>query len=69
MPVAVGTRIHALSWRSFELDRMHLVTIETAEGRVAQRSATTPRQVEILRKLDIAEPARFYDFKLPSPVA
>jgi hypothetical protein len=35
----------------------------------AQRSATTPRQVEILRKLDIAEPARFYDFKLPSPVA
>jgi transposase len=59
------------TWRNVrnELDRMHLVTIETAEGRVAQRSATTPRQVEILRKLDIAEPARFYDFELPSPVA
>jgi hypothetical protein len=59
------------TWRNVrnELDRMHLVTLETAEGRVAQRSATTPRQVEILRKLDIAEPARFYDFELPSPVA
>jgi transposase len=59
------------TWRNVrnELDRMHLVTLETAEGRVAQRSATTPRQVEILRKFDIAEPARFYDFKLPSPIA
>lgn len=51
-----------------DLDRMHIVTRETAEGRVAQRSATAPRQVEILRKLDIAEPARFYDSELPSRV-
>ncbi|MGH9205670.1 MAG: hypothetical protein ACRD1G_03795 [Acidimicrobiales bacterium] len=48
---------------------MHLVTIETSEGRVAQRSATTPRQAQILKALDIAEPGRFYDFELPEPVA
>jgi hypothetical protein len=50
-------------------DRMHLVTLETAEGRVAQRSTTTPRQHQILQALEIAEPARFYDFELPEPVA
>jgi hypothetical protein len=48
---------------------VHLVTLETAEGRVAQRWATAPRQEEILRRLDVAEPARVYDFKLASPVA
>ncbi len=59
------------TWRNVrnELERMHLVTLETKEGRVAQRSATTPRQREILRTLDIAEPARFLDFELPAPVA
>ncbi len=59
------------TWRNVrnELDRMHLVTLETAEGRVAQRSTTTPRQHQIFRALEIAEPARFYDFELPGPVA
>jgi hypothetical protein len=59
------------TWRNVrnELDRMHLVTLETAEGRVAQRSTTTPRQHQIFQALDIAEPARFYDFELPEPVA
>ena len=59
------------TWRNVrhELDRMHLVTMETAEGRVAQRSATTPGQAEILAKLDIAEPGRFLDFELPTPSA
>ena len=48
------------TWRNVrhELDRMHLVTMETAEGRVAQRTTTTTRQAEILAKLDIAEPGR-----------
>ena len=32
-----------------EVNRMRLVTMETAEGRVAQRSATTACQAEILR--------------------
>jgi transposase len=59
------------TWRNVrnELDRMHLVTLETAEGRVAQRSATTPHQRQIFDALTIAEPARFYDFELPEPVA
>jgi hypothetical protein len=59
------------TWRNVrnELDRMHLVTLETAEGRVAQRSTTTPTQHQIFQALEIAEPARFYDFELPEPVA
>jgi hypothetical protein len=59
------------TWRNVahELDRMHLVTMETAEGRVAQRSATTPGQAEILAALDIAEPGRLLDFELPTPSA
>lgn len=59
------------TWRNVrnELERMHLVTLETTEGRVAQRSATTPRQAQILKDLDVAEPARFYDFELPEPAA
>jgi hypothetical protein len=57
------------TWRNVrhELDRMHLVTMETAEGRVAQRTATTPGQAEILANLDIAEPGRYLDFELPTP--
>jgi hypothetical protein len=59
------------TWRNVrnELDRMHLVTLETAEGRVAQRSMTTPRQREIFTALEIAEPARFCDFEIPEPAA
>jgi hypothetical protein len=38
------------TWRNLrhELDRMHLVTLATADGQVAQRSATTPGQKTIL---------------------
>ena len=59
------------TWRNVrhELDRMHLVTMETAEGRVAQRSATTTGQAEILSALDIPEPGRFLDFELPTSSA
>lgn len=49
------------------LDRMHLVTLGTVEGRVAQCSATTPGQAQILKRLGLAEPARFLDFELPEP--
>jgi hypothetical protein len=57
------------TWRNVrhELDRMSLVTMETTEGRVAQRSNTTPGQAEIFRVLDIAEPGRFLDFEVPAP--
>jgi hypothetical protein len=59
------------TWRNVrhELDRMHLVTMETTEGRVAQRSTTTAGQAAILRALDIDEPGRFLDFELPAPSA
>ena len=56
------------TWRNVrhELDRMHLITLETAEGRVAQRSATTEGQAKILASLDLAEPGRYLDFQLPT---
>ena len=59
------------TWRNVrhELDRMHLVTMETSEGRVAQRSNTTAGQAQILRALDIPEPGRFLDFEVPTPLA
>lgn len=57
------------SWRNVrhELDRMHLVTLETAEGRVAQRSATTPGQTKTLKAVELAEAARFLDFEPRRP--
>jgi transposase len=56
------------TWRNIrhELDRMHLVTLTTTQGRVAQRSTTTPGQARILAALDLAEPGRFLDFQLPT---
>ena len=56
------------TWRNVrhELDRMHLVTMESAQGRVAQRSNTTPGQAEIFKSLAIAEPGRFLDFEVPT---
>ena len=56
------------TWRTVrhELDRMHLVTLATGEGRVAQRSATTPGQKTILAALELPEPPRFFDFTVPS---
>ena len=55
-------------WRniSHELDRMHLVTLATSDGQVAQRSATTPEQKKIFEALNLAEPPRFFDFTLPA---
>jgi hypothetical protein len=52
------------TWRNLrhELDRMHLVTFATADGRVAQRSATTSGQKTILAALDLPEPPRYLDF-------
>jgi DDE family transposase len=55
------------TWRNLrrELDRMHLVTLATNAGQIAQRSTTTPGQQVILRALDLPEPPRFFDFTLP----
>ena len=52
------------TWRNLrhELDRMHLVTLATADGRVAQRSAPTSGHKTILAALDLPEPPRYLDF-------
>src|SRR5690349_14098724 len=52
------------TWRNVrhELDRLHLITLSTDPGRVAQRSATTPGQRTLFQALDLPEPPRFYDF-------
>ena len=54
------------SWRSVrdELERMHLVTLETGEGRVAKRSLTTPGQGRIFAALELPEPPAFSDFEV-----
>ncbi|HEY4604731.1 MAG TPA: transposase, partial [Blastococcus sp.] len=52
------------TWRNarHELDRMHLVTLATGDGQVAQRSALTAGHKAILAALDLPEPPRFFDF-------
>jgi len=58
------------SWRCVrdELERMHLVTLETGEGRVAKRSLTTPGQRQIFAALELPEPPAFSDFEVsPAP--
>lgn len=58
------------TWRNVrnELDRMHLVTLGTKEGRIAKRSGTTQGQREILTALNLREPAQIIDYELPTPV-
>lgn len=52
------------TWRNIrdELERIHLVTLATNDGQVAQRSELTPHQRSILRALDLTDPPRFFDF-------
>ena len=52
------------SWRCVrdELERLHLVTLETSEGRVAKRSLTSTRQRQIFAALELPEPPAFSDF-------
>ena len=56
------------TWRHtrHELDRMHLVTLATPDGQIAQRSATTPGQKTILTALELPEPPRIFHFTVPS---
>ena len=57
------------TWRNVrnELDRMHLVTLGTGEGRIAKRSVTTKAQQKILAALEVREPAQILDYELPTP--
>jgi Transposase DDE domain len=56
------------TWRNLrhEFDRMHLVTLATGDGRVAQRSATTSGQKRTLSALDLPEPPKYLDFTVTS---
>ncbi|PZS34440.1 MAG: IS1634 family transposase [Pseudonocardiales bacterium] len=54
------------TWRNVrhELDRLHLVTLATGDGQVAQRSALTSAQQTILAALKLPDPPRFLDFTI-----
>ena len=56
------------TWRNVrhELDRMHLITLSTPDGNVAQRTALTAQQKCILTALKLPEPPRFFDFTAAS---
>jgi hypothetical protein len=41
---------------------MHLVTLATGHGQVAQRSALTAGHKALLAALELPEPPRFFDF-------
>jgi hypothetical protein len=43
---------------------MQLITLATADGQVAQRSATIPGQQANLHALDLPEPPKFFDFTI-----
>ena len=51
------------TWRNVrhEVDRMHQVTLSTADGTLAQRTAVTPGQKTIWAALGVAEPPRILD--------
>ena len=50
------------TWRNtrHELDRMHLVTLATNAGQVAQRTKSTPGQQTLLRALNLPEPPTYF---------
>ena len=59
------------TWRNLrnELDRLHLVTLATDDGTIAQRTELTHRQRTILKALDLPEPPRFHDFTVTADAA
>jgi len=64
--VVENTTSHTWRTACHELDRMHLVTLATGDGQVAQRSTTTPGPKAILTALELGEPPRFFDFTVPT---
>ena len=45
---------------------MHLITLATADGQIAQRFTLTPGHKTILAALELPEPPRFFDFTVPT---
>lgn len=56
------------TWRNLrnELDRLHLVTLATADGTIAQRTELTQRQRSILKTLELPEPPLCHDVTVTS---
>ena len=54
------------TWRCVreELERMHLVTLESGEGRARRRTKTTPGQRQIFAALELPEPPLFSAFEV-----
>ena len=69
MLMRVAERATGDTWRDLrrELDRMHLGTFAGKAGSITQRTETTPRQREILRDLEIAEPPIVLELQTPRP--
>lgn len=69
MLIRVAERATGDTWRNLrrELDRMHLGTFAGPAGAITQRTETTPRQREILRELEIAEPPIVLELSTPRP--
>ena len=53
------------TWRnlSAELDRIQLHTYDTGHGTVSQRTRLTAQQRDILERLELPEPPRYYEFE------
>jgi hypothetical protein len=66
--IRVAENTTGQTWRTLhdQLDRLHLVTLATGSGTVAQRSMLTPGQKAILTALELPEPPRFFDFTAAS---
>ena len=56
------------TWRNIrnELDRLHVITLATSDGHVAQRSQLTAGQKSILAALKLPEPPKFLNFTATS---
>ena len=56
------------TWRNVrhELDRLHLITLATGHGRIAQRSTLTTGHQTILAALELPAPPRYFDFTTTS---
>jgi hypothetical protein len=66
--IRVAENTTGQTWRTLhdQLDRLHLVTLATGSGTLAQRSMLTPGQKAILTALELPEPPRFFDFTAAS---
>jgi len=66
--IRVAENTTGQTWRNLrhELDRLHLVTLATAQGRIAQRSTVTPAQKDVFAALHLPEPPRFLEIT-PTP--